>query len=217
MKTIKITIITLLTIIYTTANAQIFQFSTVSMNGEDLSTIPRFSWRIPLMNPIYKLENNTAITSGFVLKNEGVIYDFEGNRYKKRVISFGPRIGYAFLIDKSTIVSAAYGMDYNFHFQEKVLSDKHRTDKTVVTREWHSDRVNLFNHYLRIEAGNVGGITLFGEYYLRTFLNQNFTETINGIEVRPYENLNIQRFNFGISLQFALLESECSYDGCKIH
>jgi len=60
----------------------------------------------------------------------------------------------------------------------------------------------VFNHYVSVDIGVKGGFYIFGQYYFRNFFNKDFKETINGVEVRPYENFNVTRFNIGFSFLY---------------
>ena len=53
---------------------------------------------------------------------------------------------------------------------------------------------------MKVGIGTEDGIYLYGEYFFREFLNRDFTETVNGVQVKPYENLSINRFNIGLGV-----------------
>ncbi|MEM9897433.1 MAG: hypothetical protein AAF789_13790, partial [Bacteroidota bacterium] len=62
------------------------------------------------------------------------------------------------------------------------------------------NRVNRFNHCVRVGIGIAAGLQIYGEYYFRDFLNTDFTTDIDGVEVQPYNGLEISRFNIGLSV-----------------
>lgn len=181
-----------------------FQFADVSRNGSSLSNIPRFSWMIPLSYEIAEISKGFHFNGGVLLKNDGVIFEENGDRFKYRVISIGPEIGFFANLGQSKLVlSGDYGFDFALHYKEKVFPNGERSDKEILTREWFSNRPNRLNHYVRIGIGTEDGLFMFGQFYLRDFLNTGFQETIDGVTTQPYEGLAIQRFHLGISFRFS--------------
>lgn len=181
-----------------------FQFADVSRDGASLSNIPRFSWMIPLSYEIAEVSEGFLFNGGVLLKNDGVIFEENGDRFKYRVISIGPEIGFMANLGKSKLVlSGDYGFDFALHYKEKVFPNGERSDKEILTREWFSDRPNRLNHYVRVGVGTENGLYMFGQFYFREFLNTGFQETINGVTTQPYEGLVIQRFHLGISFKFS--------------
>jgi hypothetical protein len=180
-----------------------FQFADVSRDGASLSNIPRFSWMIPLSYEINQVSESFLINGGVLLKNDGVIFEENGDRFKYRVISIGPEIGFFVNLGESSLVlSGDYGFDFALHYKEKVFPNGERSDKRILTREWFSDRPNRLNHYVRVGVGTENGLYMFGQFYFRDFLNNDFQETIDGVAVQPYKDLVIQRFHLGISFKF---------------
>ncbi|MEM6379346.1 MAG: hypothetical protein AAF705_14145 [Bacteroidota bacterium] len=181
-----------------------FQFADVDRNGTSLSNIPRFSWMIPLSYEIAEISQSFGFNGGVLLKNDGVIFDENGDRFKFRVISIGPEIGFFTNLGQSKLIlSGDYGFDFALHYKEKVFPNGERSDKIRRNREWFSERPNRLNHYFRIGVGTENGLFMFGQFYLREFLNTGFQETIDGVTVQPYEGLVIQRFHLGISFRFS--------------
>lgn len=185
----------------TQANAQGLQFGIIKDNGQTLRNIPRFSWSIPFYLK-KRLGPNIAFHSGLILKNQGVIYDQGGDRLKKRLITLGPEIGITGLIDGTLVYKFGFGLDYGIHYKEKVFPNGVRRDKVVTVSESWSNRVRQLNLSLSAGIGIVPGIMIYGEYFLFDFMNKDFTETINGTVVRPYQNLDITRFNIGITFLY---------------
>lgn len=180
-----------------------FQFSSVKLNDQGLNNIPRISWAIPYSFYSSEISSKTTFVSGMILRNEGVIYDQGGNRYKKRALSIGPTVAIVGLIGEGMIYSIGLGLDYNFHYKEKTFVNKERKQKEVTLKEWGSNRVNKLNYSAKMSIGSSKGIFVYGEYFFREFLNRDFTESVDGEgEVKPYENLSITRFNIGIGYMF---------------
>lgn len=180
-----------------------FQFADVTRDGASLSNIPRFSWMIPLSYEIAQASEGFMINGGVLLKNDGVIFEENGDRFKYRVISVGPEIGFFTKLGESKLVlSGDYGFDFALHYKEKVFPNGERGDKEILTREWFSNRPNRLNHYVRIGVGTDNGFYMFGQFYFRDFLNNGFQETVNGLITQPYEDLVIRRFHLGVSFKF---------------
>lgn len=181
-----------------------FQFASVKFNNQGQNNIPRISWSLPFSVYKSKISENATFVSGLVLRNEGVIFDYQGDRFKKRAISIGPSVSIVGRIGEGMIYSIGLGLDYNFHYKEKTFVDKERKQKEVTLKEWGSNRVNKINYSAKVGIGSSKGIYVYGEYFFREFLNRDFTETVEGVETKPYENLSINRFNIGIG--FLLLK-----------
>ena len=172
------------------------QLASITQENQALDNIPRVSWSLPIATSLSRESSVLGAYGGLTLKNGGVIYDYEGDRYKKRAISIGPEIGV--LLGNSFFLMAAVGFDYNLHYKEKIFPNQKRSEKQVVLREWWSNRVTKFNPHAKVGLGMREGLYVYVDYYFSEFLNQDFTETINGVEIKPYHNLQANRFNIGI-------------------
>ena len=91
------------------------QFASVKLNGQGLNNIPRISWNLPLSLKKTRLSKNLHLMSGITLRNEGVIFDYQGDRFKKRAISIGPSFNFVGKVGGSLIYTIGFGLDYNFH------------------------------------------------------------------------------------------------------
>ena len=180
------------------AGAQGIQFASVKISGQGINNVPRISWSVPLNLNVSKLSKKSMLITGLTLRNEGVIYDYGGDRFKKRAIAIGPTISFFGKVGEGVIYSFGFGIDYNFHYKEKEFLNKERKNKEVTVREWGSNRVNKLNYSLKAGIGSAKGIYVFGEYFLREFLNRDYSEVTNGVESKPYANLTVNRFNIGI-------------------
>lgn len=156
------------------------------------------------MYEITEVSETFSFNGGILLKNDGVIFDEDGDRFKFRVISIGPEIGFITnLGDSKIVLSGDYGFDFALHYKEKVFPNGERSDKIKRNREWFSQRPNRLNHYVRVGIGAEDGLFMFGQFYFREFLNTGFQETIDGVSSQPYDGLVIQRFHLGISFKFS--------------
>lgn len=204
--------------------AQGFQLATAKIKDNNLQNVVRISWALPFDYPVAKLSDKGYIFSGVVLKNEGFIVNvdstvynarkqgaentnrFKSNRYKFRTISVGPNVGFAYALSENFMISAQYGVDWNFNFKEKRFGDQKRANKEIVRTEGGSQRINVFNHYVALSFGVKNGFYIFGQYYFRNFFNKDYKETVTvgstSVDVRPYENFNVTRFNIGFSFLY---------------
>lgn len=181
-----------------------FQFADVSRDGSSLNNVPRISWMVPLVYEISEVSEALSFNGGILLKNDGVIFDENGDRFKFRIISLGPEIGFfTNLGDSKIVLSGDYGFNFALHYKEKVFPNGERSDKIKRNREWFSQRPKRLNHYLRVGIGEEDGLFIFGQFFLREFLNRGFQESVLGIPTRPYDGLVIQRFHLGISFKFS--------------
>ena len=71
------------------AQTQGFQFANVKMGDQSLNNVIRYSWQIPIFYSTTRITRKTSAYIGTDLKNHGVIYDYAGDRFKKRNISSG--------------------------------------------------------------------------------------------------------------------------------
>jgi len=198
-------VLTLLLFVIAPVFGQI-QLSRVTLDGVKLKNTPRVSWRIPYYDEVKKLNKYGTILllGGVALKNEGVIFTRDNDRYKYRTLALGADLSVRFVIKKKIWLSLAGGIDYNFHFKEKVFLEGERKNKEVILQDWFSERANRFNYFSRLTVGYKRKIlvySVFAEYYFLNFLNTNFSETKDGALVEPYKGFNISRFNIGITIE----------------
>ena len=173
------------------------QFGKIVQDGIQLNNVPRIGWQLPFLTNLTSTNNTFALYGGVTIKNQGVIYDYDGDRYKKRGIGAGPEFGFVNILNDRLLVTLGFGLDYYFHYKEKIFVDGKRKNKQIQRREWGSDRINKVNYFARVGIGKVPGVYLYVDYYFEEFMNRNFTENINGIESKPFENFEVQPFNIG--------------------
>jgi len=172
-------------------------FSTVTYNGEELNTIPRYSWGIPIEKKV-KGKKEVLFTYGVTTNNLGIIFeDTAGDRHKHRTWSIGPSGGIYFGLGKSLILGASGTVSYNFHYKHKIFPNGERKDKIKNVQEWFSDKVEPFNLIPRFSIGLRDKFVIYGEYYLTGLFNKNYTDETTGF--KPFEGFEITRFNIGIS------------------
>ena len=174
-------------------------FSTVSVDGESLSTVPRYSWGIPLEKKI-KTKKDVVFAIGATFNNFGIIFDRLENgqtdRHKHRTWSFGPSGGVYFGLGKKMVVGLSGTVSYNFHYKHKIFPNGNRKDKDVHVREWFSDKVDPINLVPRFSIGTKKGFMLYGEYFFSNLFNTAYTDEMGAM---PFAGFEVTRFNIGIS------------------
>ena len=177
------------------------QFGTIKLNGKLLQNIPRYSWNLPFYHDYVSLDKKekVRIINGVLLKNGGVIFNRDGDRFKYRNISIGTDLGFLFTIKEKFILFMTGGVDYNFHYKEKVFRDEKRSKKEVLLTEWSSNRVNRFVPFVKVGFGFKDSYYIYFEYFLKGMMNTSYIESVNGVNIRLYEGLEITRFNIGFS------------------
>ena len=211
MKLVKtIALLLLLGGIFNTIAAQKLHFASITDNGEKLNNIPRFSIGIPFTFNLNKNADKFLMHGGGTLKTEGVTFNRDADKIKMRTWTIGPVINFI-LKQEKTFILLGYGADYNFHYKERLFPNSTREGLTTLHTEWNSDRVKRFNHYARVGFGVKQGAYIYAEYFFDEFLNQGFTEVNDmGQTIMPYNGLEINRFNIGISF---LMVNENAFDG----
>lgn len=190
--------------IYTTSGGEtIFSFATIEQNGSEMSSIVRFS---PWFNTQSYLNIDVSPAAGFftglTVRNVGFIMDKYDDpakevRVKKKFrtynlgIPFGLKLGNM----NKTFIYGGYEFELPFNYKEKTFENEKKTDKFNV---WFSDRVE-FQHgaFFGIQMPYGGNIKF--KYYFSNFHNQDYTETVDGKEVKPYAGLKANVFYFSLN------------------
>lgn len=174
------------------SQAQLFiQMGQVSLDGEKTNVIPRYSWG---GISFFEIED-TPFEWGIALDNQGLIFDQGADRIVHRGIGLGASLGAKFDIGEKLFFRVAYVPEYFFHYKHKTFIEKSRKNKMVNHTEWFSDRMNQFNHSIDVSFGlNVFALNF--RWFFNELLNKEYTD-LNG--VKPFENIDSQMFNIGIT------------------
>jgi hypothetical protein len=194
--------------VYTTSggNGGILSFSTIERNGKNITSIPRFS---PVFNfgtnIHYDAGNTVGFFTGINVKNIGLIMKDSANlKFKRRVYTIG--IPVAFKIGnmkQGNFFYAGAEAELAFNYKEKRFEGGKKKSKF---NEWFSDRTPLFMPAVFAGFHTRSGVGLKAHYYLNNFFNEDFSETINGAEVRPYKGLKANVFFITLGYDFDLKE-----------
>ena len=203
--------------VYTTSGGEmIFSFATIEDNGNEKSSIIRWA---PVFNFQSMLNvdftNYVGIFSGLAIRNVGYIYDGytepeTGDEVKKkfRTYNAGIPIGLKLGNLNKTFIYGGYEFEFPLHYKEKTFKNE-KKDKFGV---WFSDRVETFQHAFMIGFQFKYGGNLKFKYYLSSFHNKDYTELVDGVEIKPYEFLDANVFYF--SLNFNLFKNaKINYPG----
>lgn len=200
--------------IYSTNGGEfIFSFADVDVNGADASGIVRFSaffhvgqkWHFDFGNNFGLFTGYGIRNIGFITENDGIsIAEFADEiqpgddvKIKRRAYTLG--IPLAFKIgnfDRNTFVYGGAEVDFLFNYKEKLFIDD---DKEEKFNEWFSDRTNLLMPSVFGGVQFPGGVNLQFKYYLTNFLNQDYTERVDGVNVMPYQEVDSRLFYLSVS------------------
>jgi hypothetical protein len=176
-------------------------FSVADQN-QGLEDVVRFS-------PVFNFQSwrvydygNTALFYGLSLRNVGFIVadDQTDTRTKYRTYNLGLPVGIILNFTETSAIYAGYELEAPFHYKEKTFVDGDRINRS---RSWFSDRVPNFTQSVFLGFQFHSGSTIKFKYYLDNFFNQNFSEVVNGVEVQPYSNFEVNVFY--VALQFSVL------------
>lgn len=200
---------------YTTSGGEmIFSFASIDDAGSETGNIMRWSPVFNFQNLAnYDVSNNFGFFSGINIRNVGFIYDnykapgAETSVKKKfRNYTLGIPVGLKIGQLDKVFVYGGYEIEFPLNYKEKTFENEKKTEKFNV---WFSKRVPSFYHTFLVGIQFPYGGNLKFKYYLTNFHNKDYTETVNGTQVKPYADLNANVFY--ISLNFSLFKNSEMY------
>jgi hypothetical protein len=192
---------------YVTSGGElIFSFASVEQNGNNESSVLRFSPVFNLQGMLNKdMSENFGLFTGLALRNVGYITknitDPSTNlSYKKKFRSYnvGVPFGFKFGNLEKTFFYGGYEVEIAVSYKEKTYEDGDKTDKIT---GWFSNRQELFQHGFLAGIQFPYGANLKFKYYLSEFHNRDYT---NNAGVKPYAGLKSNIFY--VSLCFFLFK-----------
>ena len=188
----------------TTAGEIIFSFAKIDDNGSESGNIMRWT---PWFNMQYHINydpvQHFGLFSGVNIRNIGFIYDNykdpeSGDIQKKKFRNYtlGIPIGIKIGNLDSFYLYGGYEIEFPFNYKEKTFQNEQKTKFSV----WFSKRVPTLYNTVLAGLQFPYGFNLKFKYYFTNFLNKDYTEITNGVEVKPYENLNANIFYFSLSI-----------------
>lgn len=200
--------------VYTTSSGEmIFSFASIAANGNEESSVLRFSPVINIQNWVnFDKADNFGFFTGLSVRNVGVIFDVPGQpntRVKARTYNVGVPVGVKLGNLDGLFFFAGYELELPLNYKEKIFVNEEKQEKRNI---WFSNRVPTINHSLMAGVQMPYGATLKFKYYLTNFYNKNYTENDGqGNIIKPYENLDVNVFY--VSLSFGLLKNTDFYYG----
>lgn len=171
----------------------IFSFARINAAGNDLNPNLRFS---PVFNGQafvnHNFGNSFGIFYGLAYRNVGFIYEPAKDTLKKhRTYNFGIPVGFKVGNMSGTFLFFGYELEIPYSYKEKTFIDE---EKKSVETEWFSPKVNPVVQSVYAGINFKGGASLKFKYYIDPFFNSNYTETVAGVQVKPYSSLKVNVF-----------------------
>lgn len=200
--------------IYSTNGGEfIFSFADVDVDEADIDGILRFSaffhvgqkWHFDFGNNFGLFTGYGIRNIGFITEDDGIeIDEFAGEiqvgdevKVKRRAYALGVPLAFKLgNFGRNTFVYGGAEIDFLFNYKEKLFING---DKEEKFNEWFSERTNLLMPSVFGGMQFPGGVNLQFKYYLTNFLNQDYTERVAGVTVRPYENVDSRLFYLSLS------------------
>ncbi len=187
----------------TSAGEMIFSFAKIDHNGSSGSNVMRWS---PVFNSQsyvnFDLGKSFGLTAGLGLRNVGFIddaYDPDNSGMKKKFRTYNLGIPVGIKLGKMNhfFLFGGYEIEFPFHYKEKTFINGSKQDSKIT--DWFSSRVPSYYNTVYGGIQFPYGLTLKVKYYFTGFFNNDFIEIVNGVEVRPYENYNVNVIYFSLS------------------
>jgi hypothetical protein len=186
---------------YTTSSGELI-LSMAEINSGDLpapQNIVRFSPWFNLQSlGNYDFGKNAGLFFGLNVRNVGFIAKDNQTQIKKkfRVYDLGIPVGLKLGNMDGFFVYGGYEFELPFNYKEKTFENEVKTQKFNV---WFSNRVPTYYHSVFVGLQFPYGANLKFKYYLTPFHNTDFVEIQQGIEVKPYKNLEANVFYIALS------------------
>lgn len=173
----------------------IFSFATIEKSGNQINSNLRWS---PVFNfqafKNYDFTKHFGFFHGLAMRNVGFIYEIPGtdSLKKHRTYNFGIPIGLKIgNLEKGSFVYGGYEFELPFHYKEKLFIND---DKKDVVGVWFANQTNWYTQSVFVGINFPSGFNLKFKYYLDGFFNKNYTETVNGVRTKPFENFDARVF-----------------------
>lgn len=178
-----------------TSGEMIFSFANIKDKGQKESSNLRWS---PVFN-IQSLRNHNfgqyfGLFYGIGIRNVGFIYETPNSdtMHKYRTYNVGIPVGIKLGKMDGFFIYGGYEFETPFHYKEKLfISDK----KEEVSGYWFNHKfVQGVNHALFAGINFKRGFNIKFKYYLNNFFNKDATRTVAGVQVKPFQNLDVNVF-----------------------
>jgi hypothetical protein len=178
----------------------IFNFASIDNDGVEGGNVMRFTGFLNLQgNFNFDFNKSFGVFTGLSLRNVGFIYNDQSTGLKKKYRTYNVGIPFGFKLGSMnrTLLFAGYEIEFPTNYKEKTFQNEVKMDKFNV---WFSNRVPVFYNTVFVGMQFKYGFSLKFKYYLTNFFNQSFTEVqTNGVQVQPYEDVDVRMFYFSLS------------------
>jgi hypothetical protein len=176
----------------------ILGFARIQNNGVDQSSIPRFTCFFHGQSLIhFDKSEGFGLFSGISIRNVGFIYDESASvRKKYRTYNVGIPLGIKIGDLDNLYIYGGYELELPINYKEKTFINEKKEDKFNV---WFSNRTPAIYNTFFVGVRLPHGLSLKFKYYATPFFNQNYSQSVNGVTVKPFENLNVNTFHFSLT------------------
>ena len=178
----------------------IFAFSEVEKAGMSVDSKMRFTLFLHLEHNYHlDFSDNFGFYTGYGLRNIGIITAENDIRIKRRTYSFGVPVSFkGGSFKKHKYIYGGFEYELFFHYKQKEIIDGDKTKQS----EWFSDRTKKLNPSLFAGVQLPGGANLKFKYYLKNFLNTDFSGMDFGEPVNYSDFNKVQLFYISLSYNF---------------
>lgn len=172
--------------------------SKITEGEKTYTKVPRFSmdYGIPInISGPYAVLTSEAVNleTGIFISNNGFAYDDTDLRHIHRVVGINIPIRVNAIMKNKIYIGAGHNFNFPFHYKHTTFTARSREDKSIVTKEYFSDRVSKFYPYMEISAGisfhGFGRFSIRLQTFYMNFFNAAYTQSVNNIDIMPYQNL----------------------------
>jgi len=169
-------------------------------DGSDTAQAVRFSAFFHLQQHIYyDITKTIGLYSGVAVRNVGFITKNGDFTSKHRIYTAGIPLALTVGdLKKHFFFYAGAEAGLAISYKEKEFNGDIKTKKNL---KWFSGKVNAWQPMLFTGVQFPYGANVKFAYYPQNFFNKNYSQTEDGVSVKPYENTNVNLFYVSISFQ----------------
>jgi len=178
---------------YTTTGSDLKLTGVLLNDSLNATQIPRFTVWFNFNEYFhFDVAKSFGFFVGIGVENIGYIAQFNDSlntkvKYRSYMatIPIGFKIG-NFSEKKPTFFFAGGAVSVPFHFKEKIF---HNDKRDLVFKEWFSSRSTLLQPSAFVGFTFRNKMSLKVQYYFENFMNRDFTDNVNGIDLKPYDHI----------------------------
>lgn len=181
----------------------ILSTATSNMGDGGRLTTPRFTAFFHIGAHLnYDFSKNVGIFTGINIKNIGFIEKEGDLTTKRRTYTAGIPLGLKLgNVRNGHYLMLGGGVDFPFNYKEKAFVKRSDKDKF---NEWFSERTPAVLPYAFVGFHLHPGMSVKFQYYPTNFLNEDFTQTVDGAVSKPYAGykVNLMMLTLGIDISY---------------